>query len=44
MVQLRGAREIQADAVQGFVIARPMSAEDVTNLLTLRLPRDFRLR
>ncbi len=44
MVQLRGAREIQADAVQGFAIARPMSAEDVTNLLTLRLPRDFRLR
>jgi EAL domain-containing protein (putative c-di-GMP-specific phosphodiesterase class I) len=44
MVQLRGAREILADAVQGFAIARPMSAEDVTNLLTLRLPRDFRLR
>jgi diguanylate cyclase (GGDEF)-like protein len=44
MVQLRGAREIEADAVQGFAIARPMSAEDITNLLTLRLPRDFRLR
>jgi EAL domain-containing protein (putative c-di-GMP-specific phosphodiesterase class I) len=44
MAQLRGAREIQADAVQGFAIARPMSAEDVTDLLTLRLPRDVRLR
>jgi diguanylate cyclase (GGDEF)-like protein len=44
MVQLRGAREIGAEAVQGFAIARPMSAEDITNLLTLRLPRDFRLR
>jgi EAL domain-containing protein (putative c-di-GMP-specific phosphodiesterase class I) len=44
MMQLRGAREIEADAVQGFAIARPMSAEDITNLLTLRLPRDFRLR
>jgi diguanylate cyclase (GGDEF)-like protein len=44
MLQLRGAREIQADAVQGYAIARPMSAEDVTNLLSLRLPRDLRLR
>jgi sensor c-di-GMP phosphodiesterase-like protein len=44
MAQLRGAREIQADAVQGIAIARPMSAEDVTDLLTLRLPRDVRLR
>ena len=44
MVQLHGARQIEADAAQGFAIARPMSAEDVTNLLTLRLPRDFRLR
>jgi diguanylate cyclase (GGDEF)-like protein len=43
MVQLHGARQIEADAVQGFAIARPMSAEDITNLLTLRLPRDFRL-
>ena len=44
MVQMQGAREIDADAVQGFAIARPMSTEDITNLLTLRLPRDFRLR
>jgi EAL domain-containing protein (putative c-di-GMP-specific phosphodiesterase class I) len=44
MIQLSGARKIQVDAVQGLAIARPMSAEDVTNLLTLRLPRDFRLR
>jgi diguanylate cyclase (GGDEF)-like protein len=43
MVQMQGAREIEADAVQGFAIARPMSTEDITNLLTLRLPRDFRL-
>ena len=43
MLQLRGARQIQADAVQGMAIARPMTAEDITNLLTLRLPRDFRL-
>ncbi len=42
--QLHGAREIQADAVQGYAIARPMSAQDVTNLLSLRLPREFRLR
>ncbi len=44
VMQLQAAREISADAVQGYAIARPMSAEDVTNLLTLRLPRDFRLR
>jgi EAL domain-containing protein (putative c-di-GMP-specific phosphodiesterase class I) len=43
MGQLHGAREIKADAVQGLAIARPMSALDITNLLTLRLPRDFRL-
>jgi EAL domain-containing protein (putative c-di-GMP-specific phosphodiesterase class I) len=43
LVQLRGAREIEADAVQGYAIARPMSAQDVTNLLSLRLPREFRL-
>ena len=43
MLHLRGARAIQADAVQGHAIARPMSAEDVTNLLSLRLPREFRL-
>ena len=44
MVQLHGARKIGADAVQGFAIARPMPADDLTNLLTLRLPRNFRLR
>jgi EAL domain-containing protein (putative c-di-GMP-specific phosphodiesterase class I) len=44
MVQMQGAREIEADAVQGFAIARPMSTEDITNLLTLRLPRELRLR
>jgi diguanylate cyclase (GGDEF)-like protein len=44
VTQLNGARDIQADAVQGFAIARPMSGEDITNLLTLRLPRDLRLR
>jgi diguanylate cyclase (GGDEF)-like protein len=44
MIQLHGARQIEADAVQGFAIARPMSAADITDLLTLRLPRDFRLR
>jgi EAL domain-containing protein (putative c-di-GMP-specific phosphodiesterase class I) len=42
--QLHGAREIGADAVQGHAIARPMSAGDVTDLLTLRLPCDFRPR
>jgi EAL domain-containing protein (putative c-di-GMP-specific phosphodiesterase class I) len=41
--QLNGARRVGADAVQGPAVARPMSAEDVTNLLTLRLPREFRL-
>jgi len=44
MIQLRGARGIGADAAQGRAIARPMSAQDVTNLLSLRLPREFRLR
>lgn len=34
--QLEGARQIGADAVQGQVIARPMSAGDLTNLLTVR--------
>jgi diguanylate cyclase (GGDEF)-like protein len=43
VLQLQAAREIHADAVQGCAIARPMSAEDITNLLTLRLPREFRL-
>jgi diguanylate cyclase (GGDEF)-like protein len=42
--QLEGARQIGADAVQGQAIARPMSAQDVTNLLTLRMPRALRLR
>ena len=42
--QLEGARQIGADAVQGQAIARPMSAPDVTNLLTLRMPRELRLR
>ncbi|MCD5354828.1 GGDEF and EAL domain-containing protein, partial [Kineosporia mesophila] len=42
--QLEGARQIGADAVQGSAIARPMSAQDVTNLLTLRMPRELRLR
>ncbi|MCE0540089.1 EAL domain-containing protein [Kineosporia rhizophila] len=41
--QLEGARRIGADAVQGQAIARPMSAQDVTNLLTLRMPRALRL-
>lgn len=42
--QLEGARQIGADAVQGEAIARAMSAQDVTNLLTLRMPRELRLR
>ncbi|GAB3272850.1 GGDEF and EAL domain-containing protein [Kineosporia babensis] len=42
--QLEGARRIGADAVQGHAIARPMSAQDVTSLLTLRMARDLRLR
>ncbi len=41
--QLEGARQIGADAVQGQAVARPMSAQDVTNLLTLRMPRALRL-
>jgi diguanylate cyclase (GGDEF)-like protein len=42
--QLEGARQIGADVVQGQAIARPMSASDVTSLLTLRMPRALRLR
>ena len=39
LMQLRGAREIDADAVQGFVVARPMPAEDVVSLLAMKLPQ-----
>jgi diguanylate cyclase (GGDEF)-like protein len=41
--QLEGVRRIAAHAAQGHAIARALSAEDVTNLLSLRLPREFRL-
>jgi diguanylate cyclase (GGDEF)-like protein len=44
LTQLHGAREVEADAVQGYAVARPLPPHDVTNLLSLRLPREFRLR
>ncbi|MFI7587986.1 EAL domain-containing protein [Spongisporangium articulatum] len=36
MMQLRGARDIEADAVQGFAIARPLPSEDIVSLLLKR--------